>query len=70
METKALDWNFEEYKGRYVICYYITHAWQDNVVKDFEDINDAMEYMDENDLWDDYYIYYIKEDGFAYAPNF
>ena len=68
--TKVLDWLFdEEYEGMYVVCHYITHKGMDNVHKAFEDLDEAMYYMDEYDLWDDYYIYYIV-DGYARAPQF
>ena len=37
----------------------ITYKDIDNVVISFNELNDAMQYMDEENLWDDYYIYHI-----------
>ena len=67
---KALEWDFKGYEGKHIICYYITHKDADNVLRSYDDIDGAIEDMDELELWDDYYIYEIKEDGFAYAPKF
>lgn len=62
-----LDWEFDEkYNDKYVICLYITHRDFDNVKWSFDTLEDAMTFMGENDLWDDYYIYHIK-DGYAYG---
>lgn len=62
-----LEWEFDEkYNGKYVICLYITYRDFDNVKWSFDTLEDAMTFMDENDLWDDYYIYHIK-DGYAYG---
>lgn len=62
-----LEWEFDEkYNGKFVICYYITHRDFENVKWSFDTLEDAMTFMGENDLWDDYYIYHIK-DGYAYG---
>lgn len=67
---KALEWKFgEEYEGKYVIVNYITHRHFDNVYKSFEELDDAIEYMDKGELWEDYYIYLIIG-GYAYSPDF
>lgn len=67
---KALEWKFEGYENMHVICNYITYEYGNNVTKAFNDLGSAIEYMDDNDMWDDYYIYYIGDDGHAYEPNF
>ena len=62
-----LDWEFDEkYNDKFVICYCITHRDFENVKWSFDTLEDAMAFMDEHDLWDDYYIYHIK-DGYAYG---
>lgn len=67
---KALEWHFRGYEGKHVICNYITHKYEDNVYKALDSLEDAMEIMDNEDLWEDYYIYRIGKDGFAYDPQF
>ena len=67
---KALEWDFKGYEGKHIICSYITYEYANNVLMGFKDIEDAVEFMDDNNLWDEYYIYEIKEDGFAYHANF
>lgn len=67
---KALEWDFKGYEGKYIICYYITSEYEDNVYESFNDLEEATEVMDSKDLWEDYYIYYVGQDGFAYQPQF
>lgn len=67
---KVLEWKFDDkYEDKIVICNYITHKHADNVIAAFDDIDEAMVYMDEHDMWDDNYIYHIV-DGYARAPQF
>lgn len=64
---KILQWRFgDQYNNKYVICNYITYKGIDNVVISFNDLDDAMHYMDEQDIWDDYYIYHIIN-NYAYG---
>lgn len=69
-KEKAIEWKFDsKYNGKFVICNYITHNNYDNVYKAFDDALDAMVYMDDKDLWDDYYIYEVV-DGYVYNIEF
>lgn len=64
---KILQWRFgDQYNGKYVICNYITYKDIDNVIISFNDLIDAMQYMDDQDLWNDYYIYHIIN-NYAYG---
>lgn len=67
--TEALRWSYEGFEGKHVIMHYITNGGDDVRVA-FDGLDEAVEYMDNADLWDDYYIYFIDNDGRAYAPNF
>lgn len=64
---KALDWKFEDkYKGKFVIYNYLTYKEFDHIFKVFDSNVKATTYMHENDMWDDYELFEIKEDGYAY----
>ena len=64
---KALDFKFDEkYIGKTVICNYITYGWGDNVYMVVGDDEDPCDVMDHFDLWDDYYLYVIGSDRYAY----
>lgn len=69
-QEKALQWEFqEEYNGKYVICFYITYNNANNVYASFNTLMEAETFMNDNDMWEDYYIYEII-DGYAYPPQF
>ena len=58
---KILQWRFgDQYNNKYVVCNYITYKDIDNVAISFNELNDAMQYMD------DYYIYHIIN-NYAYG---
>lgn len=60
-----MDKRYYGYEGRYVVEHYITYKYKDTVLASSQDLNDVLAYMDDNDLWDDYYVYRIDEDGVA-----
>ena len=69
-KEKALQWYFDnKYNGKFVICYYITHQFFDNVFSFSEDLDEIIHTMDTLDLWADYYIYEII-DNYAYPVEF
>ena len=69
-QEKALQWKFDnKYNGKHVICNYITYKNHDNVHECFNSLEQAETYMNDNDMWEDYYIYEIIG-GYAYPPIF
>lgn len=61
---------YEKYKNSYIIESYYRIKNIDTVV--FNDVNEniILEYMDDNELWEDHYIYWINDRGEAVAPIF
>ena len=54
---------YKGYEGCYIIDYYIRHKHFDSVYASYEDHNDAMDAMNTLDLWEDYQLGYVLEDG-------
>ena len=61
---------YEGYENMYIIDSYIRYLDYDTVFYSTTDGVDAMDYMDNNNLWEDCYIYYIDENGIATYPEF
>ena len=58
--------SFKTYKGyevSYIIDYYIRHKDFDSVYASYEYLNDALDVMDRLELWEDYQLGYVLEDG-------
>lgn len=61
---------FKRYRGlegRYIIDYYIRHAYFDSLYGSYDNLVDALTVMDELELWDDYQLGYVTADGY---PSF
>ena len=62
--------SFKKYKGlegRYIIDYYIRHKNLDSVYASYSDLSEALDVMDDLELWDDYQLGYVTADGY---PSF
>ena len=58
--------SFKTYKGyevSYIIDYYIRHKDFDSVYASYTNLSDALYIMDSLDLWEDYQLGYVLEDG-------
>ena len=61
---------YNDYKGMYIVEDYIRTKYADTVLfASVEDI-EAMEFMDDNELWSDCTLYYIDNEGNANYPYF
>lgn len=72
MENLTIDTfkKYEDYEGMYIVDNYIRTVYNDTVLYANTDIVDVMDYMDDNELWDDYMMYYIDNKGNARYPGF
>lgn len=61
---------YEDYKGMYIIEDYIRTTVTDTVLYTSTSAVDVLDYMDDNELWDDCTIYFVDEDGNATYPEF
>lgn len=61
---------YEDYKGMYIIEDYIRTTVTDTVLYTSTSVVDVLDYMDDNELWDDCTIYFVDEDGNATYPEF
>lgn len=61
---------YEGYENMYVVDSYIRYLDHDSVIFATKDGMEAMEYMDNNDLWEDGYLFYIDSEGVASFPEF
>lgn len=62
--------SFKKYKGLegcYIIDYYIRHTNLDSVYASYSDLSEALDVMDDLELWDDYQVGYVTADGY---PSF
>ena len=62
--------SFKKYKGlegRYIIDYYIRDKNLDSVYASYSDLSEALDVMDDLELWDDYQLGYVTADGY---PSF
>lgn len=61
---------YEDYKGMYIIEDYIRTTVTDTVLYTSTSAVDVLDYMDDNECWDDCTIYFVDEDGNATYPEF
>lgn len=61
---------YEGYEGMYIVEDYIRTKYIDSVLYATTDSEDAMDYMDNNDLWSDCTLYYVDDKGNATYPEF
>lgn len=61
---------YEDYKGMYIVEDYIRTKYVDTVLYATDSDVDAMDYMDDNDLWSDCTLYYVDSEGNATYPEF
>ena len=54
---------YKGYEGRYIIDYYIRHKNLDSVYASYTNLSDALIMMDSAELWEDYQLGYVLEDG-------
>ena len=62
--------SFKKYKGlegRYIIDYYIRDKNLDSVYASYSDLSEALDVMNDLELWDDYQLGYVTADGY---PSF
>ena len=58
---------YKGYEGYYIIDYYIRHKHFDSVYASYSDLSEALDVMDDLELWDDYQLGYVTADGY---PSF
>ena len=58
---------YEGLEGRYIIDYYIRHKNLDSLYGSYDGLDDALNVMDDLELWDDYQVGYVTADGY---PSF
>ena len=58
---------YKGYEGCYIIEYYIRHKNLDSVYTSYSDLSEALDVMDELELWDDYQVGYVTDSGY---PSF
>ena len=61
---------YEGYEGMYVVENYIRTKYNDTVLFACESDVVTLDFMDDNELWDDCTLYYIDNEGNATYPNF
>ena len=54
---------YKGYEGCYIIEYYIRDKRFDSVFASYNDLSDALIMMDSAELWEDYQLGYVLEDG-------
>ena len=54
---------YKGYEGRYIIEHYIRDKRSDSGCPSYSDLSDALSTMDTLNLWDDYQLGYVLEDG-------
>lgn len=72
MTNKNID-NFktyEDYKDMYIVENYIRTKYTDTVLYASDDDIEVIDFMDNNELWDDCILYYVDDKGNATYPNF
>lgn len=65
--------NFKTYKGyegMHIVENYIRNKYTDTVIFASEDDMEVIEFMDDNELWDECTLYYIDNEGNATYPEF
>lgn len=60
---------YEDYKGMYIVEDYIRTKYIDTVLFAGTDV-EAMDFMDDNECWDECTLFYIDNKGNATYPNF
>ncbi len=61
---------YEGYKNMYIIESYYRHKNIDTVIYSSKNIDEILDHMDNNELWEDCYIYNIDKKGNATYPEF
>lgn len=61
---------YEGYEGLYIVEDYIRTKYVDSVLFASTDDIAVMEFMDENECWDECTMYYIDNEGNATYPEF
>lgn len=56
---------YDGYEHKYIIENYIRYKDFDTVIATFNTIDETLQYMEEKELFDDAYYYYIDNDGMA-----
>ena len=58
---------YKGYEGRYIIEYYIRDTYFDSLYGSYDSLVEALDVMDDLELWDDYQLGYVTADGY---PSF
>ena len=58
---------YKGYEGRYIIEYYIRDKYFNSMYGSYTELNEALDVMDDLELWDDYQLGYVTADGY---PSF
>lgn len=61
---------YEDYKGMYIVDDYIRSKYFDTVLFASKDGEKAMDFIEDNEGWDDCILFYIDNEGNATYPEF
>lgn len=61
---------YEEHRNLFIVENYIRHLMFDTVIHSDNSLDSVLEYMEDNDLWDDWILLGIDSNGRAYYPEF
>ena len=61
---------YEGYEGLYIVEDYIRNKYIDTVLFASKDDVAALDFIDDNECWDDCILFYIDNKGNATYPNF
>ena len=61
---------YEGYEGLYIVEDYIRNKYIDTVLFASKDDVVALDFIDDNECWNDCILFYIDNEGNATYPNF
>ena len=61
---------YPNYKGKYIIEDWIRHKHHDTIIGTFDTLEDAEDFMNSNELWNDSILLGVDHEGRAFYPSF
>ena len=61
---------YNDYKDKYIVENYIRHIYFNSVIEAFNTLEDAEDFMNSNELWEDATLLGVNHDGRAFYPSF
>ena len=62
--------NYWDYRGKFIIEDWIIDKYHDSVIDVFDTLEDAEDFMNKNDTWEDMVLLGVNYEGRAFAPRF